>query len=131
VRCTADDAPYLSNWFTPYPHSTSLHLNLWQRFVNSFVIPAQIMASMWQPMQQLNKVKQECGIKIHAGSPAKRHAHSLKIINGFFGFEVGCVITIDPVCLMMTRQPIWSYPAFLQQFLPVSGAGALTALSPG
>jgi hypothetical protein len=83
-----DDAPYLSNWFSPYPHSTSLHLNLWQRFVNRYLVQAQIMASMWHPMQRLNKVKQECGIKLYEGRPMTRHNHALKLINSFFGFEV-------------------------------------------
>jgi hypothetical protein len=98
LQSTADDASYLSNWFTPYPYSTTLHLNLWQRFVNGFVIPAQIVASMWQPLQQLNTVKQQCGIKLHQGSPVTRHKHALKIINSFFGFEVGCDKVIMRVC---------------------------------
>jgi hypothetical protein len=61
---------------------------MWQRFFNSFVIPAQIMASMRQPLQRLNKVKRECGVKVFEGNPMAQHAHALKIINSFFGFEV-------------------------------------------
>ncbi|WIA22623.1 hypothetical protein OEZ86_009602 [Tetradesmus obliquus] len=81
------DAPYLNSWFSPYPHTTSLHLNLWQRFVNSFVVPAQIIASSRQPIQRLNKVKRECGVKVYEGNPMARHSHALKIVNSFFGFE--------------------------------------------
>ncbi|KAF6261986.1 hypothetical protein COO60DRAFT_702460 [Scenedesmus sp. NREL 46B-D3] len=82
-----DHAPYLTSWLSPYPHSTTLQLNLWQRFVTALVVPAQVMASMRQPVQRLNKVKQECGIKVTAGNPVARHAHALKVVNSFFGFE--------------------------------------------
>jgi hypothetical protein len=116
-RCAADDAPYLSNWFTPYPHSTTLHLNLWQRFVNSYVIPAQIVASMWHPMRQLNKVKQQCGIKLHVGSPVRRHAHALKIINSFFGFEVSRDKLLSSVQLLTRHfaKSVQKKPACAQQ----------------
>lgn len=82
------EAPYLTNWYNPYPHSTTLHMSLWQRFVTSFVVPAGSFAAMHKPLKQLAKLKQQCGVQAPQGPPSTRYAHALKMINTFTGFEV-------------------------------------------